>query len=130
MGCAAPDAVYVPTGDGVILGGVYKGFADLAAAGLVPRLPALVAVQAEGSNAIARSFREGREVVLDRARTLADSISVESPANGELAVRALRESGGRAVEVSDAEISAAQAELARAADFSSSRPRPRRGRDC
>jgi threonine synthase len=112
-GCEVPDAVYVPAGDGVILGGVYKGFADLAAAGLAPRLPALVAVQAEGSNAIAKSFREGREVVLDRARTLADSISVESPANGEMAVRALRESRGRAVEVSDAEISAAQAELAR-----------------
>jgi threonine synthase len=112
-GCAVPDAVYVPTGDGVILGGVHKGFADLAAAGLAHRLPALVAVQAEGSNAIARSFREGREIVLDRARTLADSISVESPANGEMAVRALRESRGRAVEVSDEEISAAQAELAR-----------------
>ncbi len=113
LGCAVPDVVYVPTGDGVILGGVYKGFADLVAAGLAPRLPVLVAVQAEGSAAIARSLREGREVVLERASTIADSISVESPANGEIAVRALRQSRGRAVEVSDAEITAAQAELAR-----------------
>lgn len=113
LGFAVPDVVYVPTGDGVILGGVYKGFSDLVAAGLAPRLPALVAVQAEGSNAISRSFREGREVVLDRATTMADSISVESPANGEMAVRALAESGGRAVEVSDGEISAAQGQLAR-----------------
>ena len=65
MGCAVPDVVYVPTGDGVILGGVYKGFADLVSAGLAPRLPALVAVQAAGSNAIARSFRARREAVLD-----------------------------------------------------------------
>lgn len=113
LGFEVPDVVYVPTGDGVILGGVFKGFSDLVAAGLDPRLPALVAVQAEGSNAIARSFREGREVVLDRAATVADSISVESPANGEMAVRALGESGGRAVEVSDGEISAAQGQLAR-----------------
>jgi threonine synthase len=117
MECTVPDVVYVPTGDGVILGGVHKGFADLVAAGLAVRVPILVAVQAEGSNAIARSLREGREVVLARATTMADSISVASPANGETAVRVLRESGGRAVEVSDAEISSAQASLARGAGF-------------
>ena len=113
LGCEVPDVVYVPTGDGVIFGGVHKGFADLAAAGLAPRVPTLVVVQAEGSNAIARSFREGREVVLPRATTFADSISVASPANGEMALACLEESRGRAVEVSDAEILSAQADLAR-----------------
>ena len=113
LGCRAPDCVYVPTGDGVIFAGVHKGFADLAAAGIIPRVPTLVMVQAEGSNAIARSFREGRQVVLDRATTYADSISVASPANGEMALAFLKQSDGRAVEVSDAEIAAAQAELAR-----------------
>jgi threonine synthase len=113
LGCEAPDCVYVPAGDGVIFAGVHKGFADLVAAGLAPRVPTLVMVQAEGSNAIARSFREGRQVVLSRASTYADSISVASPANGEMALDCLRKSGGRAVEVSDREIAAAQAELAR-----------------
>ena len=60
LGGRVPDVVYVPTGDGVIIAGAFKGFADLVSAGLGERLPALVAVQASGSNAIARSFREGR----------------------------------------------------------------------
>ena len=108
-----PDVVYVPTGDGVILAGVHKGFADLVAAGLAERVPALVAVQASGSNAIARSFREGRQVVLAGTSTIADSLSVRAPANGEMALRCLAASGGRAVEVDDPAISRAQLELCR-----------------
>lgn len=113
LGGRVPDAVYVPTGDGVILAGVHKGFADLAAAGLADRVPALVAVQAAGSNAIAASFRAGREAVLDRTATVADSLSVACPANGRMALRCLAESGGRAVEVDDAAIGRAQLALCR-----------------
>ena len=107
--------VYVPTGDGVIISGVCKGFADLVTAGLTERMPVIVVVQAEGSNAIARSWREGREVVLASTSTIADSLSVERPSNGEMALRCLRETRGRAVEVTDAEIGNAQAELGREA---------------
>ncbi len=113
LGAAIPDVVYVPTGDGVIFGGAAKGFADLVSAGLTDRLPAMIAVQAEGSNAIARSWREGREVVLSSARTIADSLSVASPANGEMVLSMIKKSGGRAVEVSDEEISDAQIELSK-----------------
>lgn len=113
LGCELPDVVYVPTGDGVIIAGVYRGFEDLVRAGLASRIPVLVAVQAKGSNAIARSFREGREVALERASTIADSLSVASPANGEMALAFLRASGGRTVEVDDRSISAAQLELCR-----------------
>jgi len=115
LGGRMPDVVYVPAGDGVILGGVHKGFADLVAAGLADRLPALVAVQASGSDAIARAFREGRHVVLDRTSTIADSLSVCSPVNGEMALRCLAETGGRAVEVDDAAIGRAQIDLCRSA---------------
>jgi threonine synthase len=113
LGCRPPEAVYVPTGDGVILAGVWKGFADLAKAGLAEKQPVLIAVQAEGSNAIARSWKEGRHVVLASSATIADSLSVACPANGEMALHCLRETRGRAVEVSDGEIRSAQAELGR-----------------
>ncbi len=113
LGCRIPHAVYVPAGDGVILSGVAKGFADLEEAGLARGLPRLIAVQSEGSNAIARSWREGREVVLERTATIADSLAVASPSNGAMAVEFLRRSAGRAVEVSDDEISMAQLALAR-----------------
>jgi threonine synthase len=115
LGGRVPDVVYVPTGDGVIVAGVYKGFTDLVAAGLAERLPVLVAVQATGSNAIAASFRAGHEVVLDRASTIADSLSVACPANGRMALRCLAQSRGRAIEVDDDAISAAQLVLCREA---------------
>lgn len=112
-GCKAPDAVYVPTGDGVIFSGACRGFEDLVRAGLAEKPPVMVAVQAEGSNAIVRSVREGRETVIPETSTIADSLSVCRPAAGAMALGYLRRFNGRAVEVTDAEISAAQAELAR-----------------
>lgn len=115
MGCRVPDVVYVPTGDGVIFSGTVKGFADLRKAGCTDRLPVMVAVQAEGSNAIARGWREGRETVLDGTATIADSLSVARPAAGVMATSCLQRYGGRAVEVTDTEIKAAQGQLARAA---------------
>jgi threonine synthase len=115
LGCRVPDVMYVPTGDGVIFSGACKGFQDLAAAGCAERVPVMVAVQAEGSNAISRSWKEGRQVVLDGTRTIADSLAVSRPAAGAMALDCLRRCGGRTVEVTDGEIGAAQAELAREA---------------
>jgi threonine synthase len=115
LGCQAPDVVYVPTGDGVIFSGACKGFADLQEAGLIDRLPQMIVVQAEGSNAISRSVREGRQTVISGTSTIADSLSVRRPAAGAMALGYLARFHGRAVEVSDKEIQAAQAELARAA---------------
>ncbi|MBI5486265.1 MAG: threonine synthase [Deltaproteobacteria bacterium] len=115
LGRKAPDAVLVPTGDGVILAGVHKGFGDLRDAGLVDRLPRLYAAQAEGSAAIVRSLDvEGEEVPgLARATTIADSISVGVPAAGRWAKRALRETGGGGIVVTDGEIVEAIALLGR-----------------
>ena len=111
LGCRVPDTVYISAGDGVIFSGVFKGFADLKKAGFIQSLPKLILVQAEGSNAISRSYRTGTETVLSAAKTIADSISVASPASGELALRALSETGGYSVEVSDQDIKTAQKEL-------------------
>ena len=107
MGHEVPDIIYVPTGDGCILGGIYKGFYDLLHAGLIEALPRIVCCQSDRSDAIAGAFETG--VYADvKATTLADSISVSSPANGRMAVRAIRESGGHVVRVSDDEILQAQ----------------------
>jgi threonine synthase len=104
LGNRAPDVVFVPTGDGCILSGVARGFRDLQALGLIDRLPRLVAVQATGSNAVVRALAVGGAITPIRARSVADSISVDLPRNGPMAVRDVRESGGRGVEVSDEEI--------------------------
>lgn len=115
LGRKIPDAVYIPSGDGVILSGVYKGFSDLHRAGLISHIPKLICVQAAGSAAISNAFTTGEENVLKSAETMADSISVASPAAGRLAVTALRNSRGWSTIVSDQDISDAQMELAKQA---------------
>ncbi len=104
----------IPTGDGVILSGIAKGFRDLVRAGVIARVPKLISVQAAGSAAIANAIREGRDLkAVPGAKTVADSICVDAPRAGLLAVREIRASGGHAVVVEDAAIVQAIAELAR-----------------
>lgn len=106
----APDYVFVPSGDGVILSGVYKGFRDLMQFELIKKIPIIYAVQPEHSNAIYRGFRDGRFDVR-KAYTIADSICVNVPKNGYHAVKQLQDYDGRCVCVSDEEILKAQLEL-------------------
>ncbi|MEE8560944.1 MAG: pyridoxal-phosphate dependent enzyme, partial [Gemmatimonadota bacterium] len=110
-----PDAVLVPTGDGAILAGVWKGFSDLVRAGLIEREPRLIAVQPKGSAAIARAFSEGAETVtpVPEAASVADSLTVQAPRNAILCLKRIRESGGGAVAVSDEAILEAIPYLAR-----------------
>ena len=113
----APDHVFVPVGDGVILAGVYRGFEDLLKLGRIQNIPTVWACQAEGSSAIARALASGRDGA-DAfgapipSQTLADSIAVDVPRNGLHALSKLKKYAGKAVVVSDAEILAAQKTLA------------------
>ncbi len=113
LGWHVPESVIVPTGDGCIISGVYRGFEDLYLLGIIDHIPRLIAVQAEGSPAIVRAL-EGDGVVRPcEAHTIADGISVGLPRNGAMAVRHIRASHGFGVTVSDAEILTAEKELAR-----------------
>ncbi|MDY0318731.1 MAG: threonine synthase [Candidatus Cloacimonadaceae bacterium] len=107
-----PDYIFVPTGDGVILSGIAKAFRDLRQAGLLENVPALVAAQAETSDAITSYWESGNYMDAARPHTVADSISVKTPSAAHLAVQELRDSGGMAIRVSDAEILSAQKMLA------------------
>ncbi|TFG62963.1 MAG: threonine synthase [Gemmatimonadales bacterium] len=115
MSRESPDVVIVPTGDGVILAGIAKGFADLVRAGLIDRVPRLIAVQPEGSAAIVQALRDNRDSVtaVAGASSVADSLVVECPRNGTLALQRIRESGGGGVSVSDEAILEAIPFLAR-----------------
>ncbi len=115
LGWEPPDTVIVATGDGCILSGVWKGFTDLHRLGWIPRLPRLVAAQAEGSQAIKQAFDGDGTIRPVTEDTLADSISVALPRNGAMAVQDLRASGGVAVTVSDGEILEAMPLLGRTA---------------
>ena len=108
----APDAILVPVGDGVIISGVFKAFYDLKAAGLIARLPRLVCVQAQRSSAIHHYIRTGKYQDAPRPATIADSISVSIPSNAHMACRAVMESRGFSITVSDKEILRGQRTLA------------------
>ncbi|MCX6559163.1 MAG: threonine synthase [Candidatus Aminicenantes bacterium] len=111
-GLRVPDAIVVPVGDGVIISGIHKAFRDLRAAGLCDRLPRLVAVQAESSAAIHDFIVNGSFRPAASPSTIADSISVSVPSNPDLARRAVQESGGFSLTVSDERIMEAQTLLA------------------
>jgi threonine synthase len=108
----APDVVLVPVGDGVILGGVFKAFYDLEASGLITRLPRLVCVQADRSAAIHHYLRTGKYRNARRPATIADSISVSIPSNAHMARKAVLETQGFSITVSDKEILRGQRTLA------------------
>jgi threonine synthase len=111
LGGQVPDYRVGATGDGGISSGGYKGFEDLVTLGLADRMPTVVAVQAEGSSAIARALEAGDFGAPVTATTLADSISVDVPSGGYFALQRLQRHGGRTVIVSDEEILAGQYEL-------------------
>ena len=103
-----PDYVAVSVGDGCTIGGVWKGFKDLYQAGLIDRLPRIISVQASGCCPINTAAAAGTmEWVPQEENTLADSIAVGVPRNPVKALRAISESNGVTVNVSDEEIMAA-----------------------
>jgi threonine synthase len=113
-----PLTIFVSVGDGNIISGIHKGFKDLVQLGWLPRLPRIIGVQAEGSAAISNAFHANTETIRPvSANTIADSISVDLPRDGVRAVRAVKETGGTYVNVSDEEILKAIAELGKVGVF-------------
>ncbi len=103
-----PDHVLVPVGDGVIIGGLYRGFADLYEKGFTDKIPVIYSVQAEGSSAVNRALDNGDFSDPVPSNTIADSISVDVPRNGYYALSMLKKYNGKGITVSDGEILSAQ----------------------
>ena len=104
----APDYIAVAVGDGCTIGGVWKGLKDLYAIGFIDKLPRLISCQAEGCCPLNRAIQEKAPWHPMEENTLADSIAVGVPRNPDKALQAIEESNGLVVNVSDAEIMAAQ----------------------
>jgi len=111
-------SIFVSVGDGNIISGIHKGYKDLHALGWLEQIPRIFGVQAEGSAAIANAFQAGVETITAiSARTLADSISVDLPRDGTRAVRAVKETNGSYMVVSDSDILEAISSLGRVGIF-------------
>lgn len=99
-----PDVVAVSVGDGNIMSGVHKGFRDLLNLGWIDRMPRILGVQAEGSAACHQVWKSGADpatMAPINAQTVADSIAADLPRDRVKAVRAVKETNGAFVAVSD-----------------------------
>ena len=115
LGWSAPDVVFVPVGDGCIIGGVHKGFKDLLELGWIEQMPKIMGVQAAGSSPLVDAWErglEGWEMTPVEAHSVADSIVAGLPRDRIKALRAVRESGGSFIRVDDEAIIAAIPALA------------------
>ncbi len=104
LGWTVPDVIFYPTGGGTGLIGMWKAFAELEAIGLIgSERPRMVAVQAEGCAPIVRAFEAGEEHAprWEDAETRATGIRVPKAVGDFLILRAVRESGGFAMAVSE-----------------------------
>ena len=111
-----PEWFIYPTGGGTGIVGMWKAFEEIETLGLMPRgarRPRMVTVQADGCAPIVRAFAQGADHAQpwQDARTAADGLRVPRAIGDFLILRALRESGGTAIAVSDAEMVAAMREF-------------------
>jgi threonine synthase len=120
LGWQVPDVIFYPTGGGTGLIGMWKAFAELEAIGFIgAKRPRMVAVQAEGCAPMVRAFEKGEEHAprWEDAHTVASGIRVPAAVGDFLILRAVRESKGFAIAVSDDAITAAVDEVAKQEGF-------------
>jgi len=115
-GFQPPDVVVAPVAVGETFIAIVRGFRELAEAGLIPRVPRMVAAQAARANAITRAFRTGTSIVpLKIGYTVAEGLAAGDPGRkGDWVLRLLREHRGLAADAEDDAILEAQRLLARA----------------
>ena len=99
-----PDWVVVSVGDGCTVAGVWKGLREMHLLGLLPHLPRILGVQAEGCQPFVTAWRTHSPLAPCHANTIADSIAVGHPRNFRKGMDAVVASGGAFVAVSDQEI--------------------------
>jgi threonine synthase len=104
LGWELPDAILYPCGGGVGLIGMWKAFAELEELGWIgKKRPKMIAVQAAGCQPITRAFQQGVEVseFWQNAHTVASGLRVPKPLGDALVLRAIRESAGQAISITD-----------------------------
>ena len=113
MDWSVPDHLIVPGGNLGNSSALGKGFRELRELGLVTRLPKISVIQAEGANPLVRSMAASRGARLEpvEAHTRATAIRIGNPASWRKAAQVIEESGGWCLDVNEAEIAVAKAEI-------------------
>ncbi|OIJ86801.1 threonine synthase [Streptomyces colonosanans] len=115
LGGRLPEVLVLPVGNGTLLLGAALAVAELYAAGLIERRPALYAVQAAAVAPLAHAWEEGADDLADvtpMAPTAAEGIAIPRPPRARQILRAVRDSGGTFLTVTEDQIRHAQLDLA------------------
>jgi threonine synthase len=108
-----PDHVIVPGGNLANSSAIGKAFLEMKELGLIPTLPKISIIQAEGANPLVRTIREngGKTLIAVQAETYATAIRIGNPASWKKALRVLQATAGTVEQVSEVEIALAKAEI-------------------
>lgn len=109
----APDTVVTPLGAGSLVLGLAIGFGELLRAGQIDRLPRILAAQPQNCSPLAKAWASGAEAVAPAtwSPTLAEGTAIAQPVRDREVLRAVRESEGAIVAVSEEELAAATRRL-------------------
>src|ERR1700729_2534659 len=108
-----PDHLIVPGGNLANSSALGKGFREMKELGLVARVPKISVIQAVGANPLVRSLARDHGATFEpvEAHTRATAIRIGNPASWRKAARVIQETGGWCLDVTEAEIAVAKAEI-------------------
>lgn len=114
LNCIMPAAFVIPVGNGTLLLGAYIAFKELLLWGLIDKMPRILAVQAENCAPILKAFNSGKDTVeaCENIGTLAEGIAIAAPARGSEILKAVKETNGDIIGVSEKGIEDARNMLA------------------
>jgi threonine synthase len=106
LGWKAPDYLVCPIGCGTNLSAIWKGFVEMQKFGLIDSLPKLIGVQPNGCNVVVKAFKSGKVNFTPIAKpdTICSAVAAGNPLDGKKVLKALKDSHGTAVEVSDIDV--------------------------
>lgn len=115
LGWESPETLILPAGNGTLLLGAHLGFKELVNAGVVEKMPRIIAVQAENCAPLHRAFQQNLKEIpaIESRKTIAEGIAIAVPVRGEQIVAAVKETDGDFITVSETEIKDSLREMCR-----------------
>jgi len=110
-----PDTVILPVGNGTLVLGSYIGFTELMNAGIIDKIPKIIAVQSANCAPLYQAFKKGLEEIpkIDKKDTIAEGIAIAEPIRGKQIIEAVNKSKGDFIVVDDTEIKNSLIEIGR-----------------
>jgi threonine synthase len=114
LGFTVPDRVVLPVGNAGNITAINKGFKEFVTLGITDKRPKMTGIQTEGACPIVKAYKNNADNIVPEKNpeTIATAIRIGDPVNARKALIAIKESGGMAESVTDAELIQAQKDLA------------------